>query len=43
MSENTYDLSAIFDEHVAREFVTKDVAATMATCLRTLLLTTCPP
>lgn len=31
MSENTYDLSAIFDEHVAREFVAKDVAATMAT------------
>ena len=27
----TYDLSAIFDEHVAKEFVAKDVAATMAT------------
>ena len=25
------DLSAIFDEHVAHEFVAKDVAATMAT------------
>lgn len=26
-----HDLSAIFDEHVANEFVAKDVAATMAT------------
>jgi carboxymethylenebutenolidase len=26
-----HDLSAIFDEHVAHEFVAKDVAATMAT------------
>jgi len=31
MSDSTYDLSAIFDEHVAHEFVVKDVAATMAT------------
>ncbi|WP_375486514.1 nuclear transport factor 2 family protein [uncultured Mycobacterium sp.] len=31
MGETTYDLSAIFDEHVAHEFVAKDVAATMAT------------
>ena len=31
MSENAHDLSAIFDEHVADEFVAKDVAATMAT------------
>ena len=30
MSE-TYDLGAIFDEHVADEFVAKDVTATMAT------------
>jgi carboxymethylenebutenolidase len=30
MSE-TYDLSAIFDEHVAAEFDAKDVAATMST------------
>ena len=30
MSEK-YDLSAIFDEHVADEFVAKDVAATMST------------
>ena len=28
---DTYDLSAIFDEHVADEFVAKDVAATMST------------
>ena len=27
----TYDLGAIFDEHVADEFVAKDVTATMAT------------
>lgn len=31
MSNSTPDLSAIFDEHVAHEFVGKDVAATMAT------------
>lgn len=31
MSEATYDLGAIFDEHVADEFVAKDVTATMAT------------
>ncbi|MCV7258336.1 ester cyclase [Mycobacterium shimoidei] len=31
MNKATYDLSAIFDEHVADEFVAKDVAATMAT------------
>jgi carboxymethylenebutenolidase len=31
MNERTYDLSAIFDEHIADEFVVKDVAATMAT------------
>jgi hypothetical protein len=31
MSSSTHDLSAIFDEHVAHEFVAKDVAATMAT------------
>ena len=30
MSEK-YDLSVIFDEHVADEFVAKDVAATMST------------
>ena len=29
----TYDLGAIFDEHVADEFVAKDVAATMATMI----------
>jgi carboxymethylenebutenolidase len=31
MSDTAYDLGAIFDEHIADEFVTKDVAATMAT------------
>jgi carboxymethylenebutenolidase len=31
MNETEYDLSALFDEHVANEFVAKDVAATMAT------------
>jgi carboxymethylenebutenolidase len=31
MSDIVDDLSAIFDEHLADEFVTKDVAATMAT------------
>jgi carboxymethylenebutenolidase len=31
MSNSAYDLSAIFDEHVAHEFVGKDVAATIAT------------
>ena len=31
MSEGTYDLGAIFDEHVADEFVAKDLTATMAT------------
>ncbi len=31
MAETVHDLSAIFDEHVADEFVAKDVAATMAT------------
>jgi carboxymethylenebutenolidase len=31
MVNKTYDLSAIFDEHVADEFVAEDVAATMAT------------
>lgn len=31
MSENSYDLSAIFDKHIAEEFVAKNVAATMAT------------
>jgi len=31
MNTRTYDLSAIFDEHIAGEFVAKDVAATMAT------------
>lgn len=31
MSEIADDLSAIFDEHLADEFVAKDVAATMAT------------
>jgi carboxymethylenebutenolidase len=31
MSSSIHDLSAIFDEHVAHEFVAKDVAATMAT------------
>ncbi|MGH3968209.1 MAG: nuclear transport factor 2 family protein [Mycobacterium sp.] len=31
MNETADDLSGIFDEHVAEEFVAKDVAATMAT------------
>jgi carboxymethylenebutenolidase len=31
MSNSAYDLSAIFDEHVADEFVAEDLAATMAT------------
>src|SRR5262245_27952265 len=31
MGETVHDLGAIFDEHVADEFVTMDVAATMAT------------
>jgi carboxymethylenebutenolidase len=31
MTSSAHDLSAIFDEHVAHEFVAKDVAATMAT------------
>lgn len=31
MAETAHDLSAIFDRHVADEFVAKDVAATMAT------------
>ena len=31
MTETAHDLGAIFDEHVAQEFVAKDVAATMAT------------
>ncbi len=31
MSSSAHDLSAIFDKHVADEFVAKDVAATMAT------------
>lgn len=31
MSGTTYDLGAIFDEHVADEFVAKDVDATMST------------
>jgi carboxymethylenebutenolidase len=31
MSQAAYDLSAIFDEHVAGEFVAKDLNATMAT------------
>jgi carboxymethylenebutenolidase len=31
MGESAYDLGAVFDEHVADEFVAKDVAATMAT------------
>ncbi|OIN82143.1 hypothetical protein [Mycobacterium malmoense] len=31
MAEAAHDLSALFDEHVADEFVAKDVAATMAT------------
>jgi carboxymethylenebutenolidase len=31
MSENACDLGAVFDEHVADEFVAKDVDATMAT------------
>ena len=30
-SNSAHDLSAIFDEHVAHEFVAKDVAAIMAT------------
>jgi carboxymethylenebutenolidase len=31
MTNGNHDLSAIFDEHVADEFVVKDVAATMST------------
>jgi carboxymethylenebutenolidase len=31
MSSSAHDLSAIFDEHVAHEFVAKDLAATMGT------------
>lgn len=31
MAETAHDLSAIFDEHVADEFIARDVAATMAT------------
>jgi carboxymethylenebutenolidase len=31
MGARRYDLGAVFDEHVADEFVAKDVAATMAT------------
>jgi carboxymethylenebutenolidase len=31
VSKQTCDLGALFDEHVAEEFVAKDVAATMAT------------
>jgi carboxymethylenebutenolidase len=31
VAKSAHDLSAIFDEHVADEFVVKDVAATMAT------------
>ncbi len=31
MSSSAHDLGAIFDEHVAHEFVAKDLAATMAT------------
>jgi carboxymethylenebutenolidase len=31
MTKQTCDLGAVFDEHVADEFVAKDVAATMAT------------
>ncbi len=31
MSQAAYDLGAIFDEHVAGEFVAKDLTATMAT------------
>jgi carboxymethylenebutenolidase len=34
---STHDLSSIFDEHVAHEFVAKDVAATMATMTADLL------
>jgi hypothetical protein len=36
MTETVDNLSAIFDEHVADEFVAKDVAATMATIARNL-------
>jgi hypothetical protein len=32
---NTHHLGAVFDEHVADEFVVRDVAATMATMTRT--------
>ena len=32
---NTHHLGAVFDEHVADEFVVGDVAATMATMTRT--------
>jgi len=31
MTDSGYDLGAVFDEHVADEFVAKDLAATMAT------------
>ncbi|QUR68211.1 nuclear transport factor 2 family protein [Mycobacterium spongiae] len=34
MTNGPHDLSAIFDEHVASEFVAKDVNATMATMSR---------
>lgn len=35
MSDTTYDLGAIFDEHVTDEFVAEDVDATMATMAAT--------
>lgn len=31
MTEQSYDLGALFDEHLSHEFIAEDVAATMAT------------
>ena len=42
MSEIAYDLSVLFDEHVADEFVAKDVAATMATMTAEAFVTHVP-
>jgi carboxymethylenebutenolidase len=42
MTETVDNVSAIFDGHVADEFVAKDVAATMATIAAEPLPNTCP-
>ncbi|GFG75378.1 nuclear transport factor 2 family protein [Mycobacterium botniense] len=42
MSETGYDLSALFDEHVAHEFVAQDVAATIATMTAEAFVTHVP-